>query len=48
MNPCRHLTAFTWFGIVAPACSISVDLWRPLIAGAAVVPMQMRLVLPAP
>jgi hypothetical protein len=47
MNPFPYIIAFAWIAIVALACSVFTDFWIPLIAGAVIVTLLMRLVLPA-
>lgn len=45
MNPYFYITAFAWISIVALACSIFHDFWIPLIVGAVIVVLLLRLAL---
>ncbi len=43
MNPIPYLTAFAWLSIVALACSIFSDFWLPMLIGAGVVTLIVKL-----
>ncbi|MEO5917246.1 MAG: hypothetical protein ABIS50_23650 [Luteolibacter sp.] len=43
MNPTAYLTAFAWLAIVALSGSILSDFWIPMLVGAVVVTLLIRL-----
>ena len=47
MNPASYLKAFAWISIVALCCSIFSDFWLPMLIGAVIVTLLVRLALPS-
>jgi preprotein translocase subunit SecF len=43
MNPTSYLIAFAWLAIIALSGSILSDFWLPMLIGAAVVTLLIRL-----
>ena len=43
MNPTAYLAAFAWLTLVALSCSILSDYWLPMLVGAAVVTLLIRI-----
>ena len=46
MNPIPYIKAFAWISIVALACSIFTEFWIPMVVGAVLVTLLIRLALP--
>lgn len=46
MNPYNYIKAFAWISIVALCCSIFSDFWLPMLIGAVVITVLVRLALP--
>ena len=46
MNPYFYIKALVWIAIVALCCSIFTDFWVPMIVGAVLVTLLVRLALP--
>ena len=46
MNPIPYIKGFAWISIVALACSIFTEFWIPMIVGAVLVTLLIRLALP--
>ena len=46
MNPYPYLTAFAWIAIVALTCSIFTSYWIPIVVGAVLAALLLRVVLP--
>lgn len=47
MNPVSYLKGFAWISIVALCCSIFSDFWLPMLIGAVIVTLLVRLALPS-
>lgn len=47
MNPYPYIIAFAWISIVALACSIFSSSWIPIVVGAVLAALLLRIVLPA-
>ena len=47
MNPLSYLKTFAWISIVALCCSIFSDFWLPMLIGAVIVTLLVRLALPS-
>jgi hypothetical protein len=43
MNPTTYLTVFAWLAIIALSSSICSDFWMPMLAGAVVITLLIRL-----
>jgi hypothetical protein len=43
MNPIPYIKAFAWIAMMALGCSFASDFWAPLLIGAAVLAMLVRL-----
>ena len=46
MNPIPYIKCFAWISIVALCCSIFSDYWLPMLIGAVVVTLLVRLAIP--
>ena len=46
MNPVSYIKGFAWISIVALCCSIFSDFWLPMLVGAFIVTLLVRLALP--
>jgi len=44
MNPIAYITCFAWLAIVALSISIFSDFWLPMLIGAGVVTLLVRLI----
>jgi hypothetical protein len=44
MNPIPYIKAFAWISIVALSCSIFSDFWLPMLIGAVVITLLIKLV----
>jgi hypothetical protein len=47
MNPYPYLKAFAWIAIVALTCSIFTSYWIPIVVGALLAALLLRVVLPS-
>ena len=47
MNPYPYLKAFAWISIVALACSIFTSFWIPIVIGAVLAALVLRIALPS-
>ena len=43
MNPTAYLKGFAWISIVALCCSIFSDFWLPMLIGAALITLLVKL-----
>ena len=43
MNPIPYLKAFAWLSIVALSCSIFSDFWLPMLIGAVVITLLIKI-----
>ncbi|QTN34163.1 hypothetical protein HZ994_18170 [Akkermansiaceae bacterium] len=46
MNPIPYLKAFAWISIAALCCSIFSDFWLPILIGAVVITVLVKLATP--
>ncbi len=46
MNPVFYIKTFAWISIVALCCSIFTDFWLPMLIGAVIVTVLVRIILP--
>jgi hypothetical protein len=46
MNPIPYLKAFAWISIVALCCSIFESYWVPMLIGALVITVLVKLATP--
>ena len=46
MNPVFYIKTFAWISIVALCCSIFTDFWLPMLIGAVIVAVLVRIILP--
>ena len=46
MNPIPYLKVFAWISIVALCCSIFSDFWLPMLIGAVILTVLVRIALP--
>ncbi len=46
MDPYPYLKGFAWIAIVALVCSIFTGFWLPLLVGAVVVILLLKILLP--
>ena len=46
MNPVSYLKGFAWISIVALCCSIFSDFWLPMLVGAVIVTLLVKLATP--
>jgi hypothetical protein len=46
MNPYHYIKAFAWIAIVALTCSIFTSYWIPIVVGAVLAALLLRVVLP--
>ena len=46
MNPIPFLKAFAWIAIIALCCSIFSSYWVPMVLGAVVITVLVRLATP--
>jgi hypothetical protein len=44
MNPIPYIKTFAWISIVALSCSIFSDFWLPMLIGAVVITLLIKLV----
>lgn len=44
MSPLSYIQVFAWISIVALGCSIFSDFWLPMLIGAVVITLLIRLV----
>ncbi|MES2658862.1 MAG: hypothetical protein V4689_09600 [Verrucomicrobiota bacterium] len=44
MNPIPLIKAFAWISIVALTCSFASDFWLPMLIGAVVITVLIKLV----
>lgn len=47
MNPYPYLKAFAWISIVALACSIITSHWIPIVIGAVLAVLLLKIALPS-
>lgn len=47
MNPYNYIKAFAWISIVALTCSIFTSYWIPIVVGAVLAALLLRIVLPS-
>lgn len=47
MNPYPYIKTFAWISIVALACSIFTSYWIPIVFGAVVAALLLRIAIPA-
>lgn len=47
MNPYPYLIAFAWISIVALTCSIFTSYWIPIVIGAVLAVLLLRIVMPS-
>jgi hypothetical protein len=43
MNPVPYITGFAWISIIALCCSIFSDFWLPMLVGAIVITLLVKL-----
>lgn len=43
MNPIAYLRGFAWLSIIALSCSIFSDFWLPMLIGAVVLTLLMKI-----
>ena len=43
MNPLAYIKTFAWISIVALCCSVFSDFWLPMLIGAVIVTVLVRL-----
>ena len=43
MNPVAYLKGFAWLSIVALSCSIFSDFWLPMLIGAVVLTLFVKI-----
>ena len=43
MNPITYLKAFAWLSIVALSCAIFSDFWLPMLIGAVVITLLIKI-----
>ena len=43
MNPIPYIKTFAWISIVALSCSIFSDFWLPMLIGAVVITLLIKL-----
>ena len=43
MNPTSYLRAFAWISIVALSCSVFSDFWLPMLIGAVVITLLIKI-----
>ncbi len=48
MNPKFLLLIFVWIAILALSCSVLSDFWLPMLVGAVVLTLLVRIALPKP
>ncbi len=46
MNPYHYIKAFAWISIVALTCSIFTSYWIPIVIGAVLAALLMRVAFP--
>jgi hypothetical protein len=46
MNPYHYIKAFAWIAIVALTCSIFTSYWIPIVIGAVLSALLMRVAFP--
>jgi hypothetical protein len=44
MNPVAYLKGFAWLSIVALSCAIVSDFWLPILIGAIVLTLIIKLI----
>jgi hypothetical protein len=44
MNPIPYIKAFAWIALLALSCAFISDFWIPILIGAAVIAVLVRLV----
>ena len=47
LNPIPYLKGFAWLSIVALSCSIFSDFWLPMLIGAVVITVLVKLATPS-
>ena len=43
MNPIPYIKAFAWIAIIALGCAFVSDFWIPMLIGAAIIAVLVRL-----
>lgn len=46
MNPYPYIKGFAWIAFVALACSIFNEFWLPMLVGAVIITVLVRIALP--
>jgi hypothetical protein len=44
MNPIPYITLFAWISIIALSCSIFSDFWLPMLIGAMMLTVLLKLI----
>lgn len=47
MNPYPYLKTFAWISIIALACSIFSTYWIPIVIGAVVAALLLKIAIPS-
>ena len=45
MNPVSYIKAFAWISIVALCCSILSDFWLPMLIGAVIITVLVKIAI---
>ena len=47
MDPYPYVKGFAWITIIALCCSICTNFWVPMLVGAAIVALLVKIALPS-